>query len=1041
MSATGFSYAQAARGQAAPQVTTPVTSSVAPPRASPEENDVSNPTTIPEAGTALVLSVTSDASKLASSESGYGSRKVDSDAGSATDSATLIGTLVESTSNISLDDVSFHASASYKNGYASAIATRSSSSDDSARKSRKGKTTKTSTKDADLLSVDDAEKDAEAPKVVLSPAPVPIKNIWDERRRELAAKAKQPPASKPDSLVVATGATGANGGLVKSQELKKGSAPPTDLENHSETFGATATFKPHQRRLSETSRGDQTRRNGSRVSKVVDKDAKNLSGRSILPFVQDTTLWPTPESAAVTEDAKAKSLAEKVDRLDDGDKDTQEEGALAKSRKKGAWVALDFVPTVNFQTPLPNVRGSKPKAGSRGGRDSSSRGGYNSIANGSAPSEKAVSMPTPMDKTPDFRDKAKEANGTAITARPHFHASNPAKRFSIDSTHNREIRKSSAAADHDRTKNAVSNYSGLPVRADFVPKGTYGGGVNGDTDNHHHIALPVQSDRRFATAKATDHHASSSKENGTLQLKEPGLTARERTEARGERTGRGGFRGGRGGHASSASQGHHFSRSGYQQNGQRAASNGAVYGSNGSLPPSAVPFNPTAQQYSFGHASNVSRSSKTPGRAQSVSQVPTFSNRLQNGVASIARSHNHAAQMAGVPAEFHMQQPYPFATYSSMEIEHLQPLVKQLEYYFSLENLCKDMFLRRKMDGQGFVRLAIVASFRRMAELAPTLDYVRAACEQSEKLDYILDKDQTELVRSRTEWRKFILPEEQRMEEVRGPGPDLRSVHFRSLHSRPPPPFYPAALVAGYPTTNPAIFQASAFAPNGSEPMYQPYDNGMSVEHTLTSNGNTQVNGGPPSGESQLSAKVPVFSPSGGSGAPTTLEDYQNCPDEQVENSQDNMLSNGHDYSLETSLETLIEGSRSATVISSAPLSLPATDAVGGEPYPGLRTKAFDQRKNSKSGETPAAMKHLYQFWSHCLPDKFNVRMYEDFRSSALEDARGDMPCDFGLRCLLRYYNHVLTDAGPKPYPSVFVPHFTEARELVGSWKAASGEA
>lgn len=144
------------------------------------------------------------------------------------------------------------------------------------------------------------------------------------------------------------------------------------------------------------------------------------------------------------------------------------------------------------------------------------------------------------------------------------------------------------------------------------------------------------------------------------------------------------------------------------------------------------------------------------------------------------------------------------------------------------------------------------------------------------------------------------------------------------------------------------------------------------------------------------------------------------------------------DYSVEATLEAQGEGARSAADVS-APL-LSAAKKVGDELYPGLRARAFDERENAEFGETPAAMKQLYRFWFRCLPDKFNVRMYKDFRSSSLEDARGDSPSDFGLQYLVRYYSLVLTDpVGPKPYPSVFVSHFTEARELLESWKVASG--
>jgi hypothetical protein len=41
----------------------------------------------------------------------------------------------------------------------------------------------------------------------------------------------------------------------------------------------------------------------------------------------------------------------------------------------------------------------------------------------------------------------------------------------------------------------------------------------------------------------------------------------------------------------------------------------------------------------------------------------------------------------------------------------MNPVRKQVEYYFSFDNLCKDVFLRNTMDGEGWVELSLIASF------------------------------------------------------------------------------------------------------------------------------------------------------------------------------------------------------------------------------------------------------------------------------------------------------------------------------------------
>lgn len=60
---------------------------------------------------------------------------------------------------------------------------------------------------------------------------------------------------------------------------------------------------------------------------------------------------------------------------------------------------------------------------------------------------------------------------------------------------------------------------------------------------------------------------------------------------------------------------------------------------------------------------------------------------------------------------------YPaFATPGLVAAEPLnEVLVKQIEYYFSIENLCRDIFLRSKMDTEGFIPVATIAAFNRVS--------------------------------------------------------------------------------------------------------------------------------------------------------------------------------------------------------------------------------------------------------------------------------------------------------------------------------------
>ena len=60
---------------------------------------------------------------------------------------------------------------------------------------------------------------------------------------------------------------------------------------------------------------------------------------------------------------------------------------------------------------------------------------------------------------------------------------------------------------------------------------------------------------------------------------------------------------------------------------------------------------------------------------------------------------------------------------------------KQMEYYFSEENLMKDYFLRKKMDGEGYLPLSLVASFHRVQNMTQDLNLIIAAITDSKMIE------------------------------------------------------------------------------------------------------------------------------------------------------------------------------------------------------------------------------------------------------------------------------------------------------------------
>ncbi|XP_023766883.1 la-related protein 1C isoform X2 [Lactuca sativa] len=78
---------------------------------------------------------------------------------------------------------------------------------------------------------------------------------------------------------------------------------------------------------------------------------------------------------------------------------------------------------------------------------------------------------------------------------------------------------------------------------------------------------------------------------------------------------------------------------------------------------------------------------------------------------------------------------------------------KQIEYYFSNENLVRDIYLRQKMDDQGWVPVNIIASFKKVSILTDNVQLILDVMRTSKAVEV-----QGEKMRRRNEWMKWVLP-------------------------------------------------------------------------------------------------------------------------------------------------------------------------------------------------------------------------------------------------------------------------------------------
>mmetsp|Transcript_11420 Transcript_11420/g.20119 ORF Transcript_11420/g.20119 Transcript_11420/m.20119 type:complete len:1059 (+) Transcript_11420:136-3312(+) len=166
-----------------------------------------------------------------------------------------------------------------------------------------------------------------------------------------------------------------------------------------------------------------------------------------------------------------------------------------------------------------------------------------------------------------------------------------------------------------------------------------------------------------------------------------------------------------------------------------------------------------------GVVSNYGSGRSTAGQISSVMAAPF--------VPATAIRHNPAAttpyyqQQQPQQLQFTAQVYYPPAAYSMDPNQGMAPnaqqvqesVRKQIEYYFSLDNLCKDIFLRSKMDEQGYISLEVVAAFNRVRMLTPDPNLIVESLHDSSVVEMAAGG---QLLRAKDTWQQWVLPAQQR---------------------------------------------------------------------------------------------------------------------------------------------------------------------------------------------------------------------------------------------------------------------------------------
>jgi la-related protein 1 len=737
------------------------------------------------------------------------------------------------------------------------------------RRSKKGKKQKIAEKEKEAeLEAEKKKEEEKKQRESLVAAPPPAVNIWQQRKEAQALKVKPSPlitqASQPSFEP-----TTSNDATAKSSDSKKRNKPLVAEEGDKagstgQTGGAkdtSSTNKGQKKTAEGTSKGKEepaNKRAGPRGSRVSEKDEQSVTSQ-LPPPVEDSISWPTPETALEEEKRKAieKERADK-------EKDERDEPASNKPRPKEKWVAVPFVPSVNFNTPVP-PRGGRGRGGARGGRDSTGRGGHASTGgsggdrtnNGSAntantagepenrgrggsTATRATSLPPNSSKrsSSNTRAQGKTSNGPNAEKSKSGQTNGPIKN---ESSSNADTQRTSSGGQTDQSLSnpQTGPDNSMNPKADFVI----------DYENNLRSA---GGDGKSESTKVAD------------QSKD-GTYVKDSTQARDGRAdrGRGGFRG-RGGH-------NHFTN-GQLPQPQLGFTNGHGQPPNGYLArQNSNPYSPSLQQAPFNNQYAQQPASRGRGgsRSQSIPNNGIYGRFPPNISSQMAPLSTANAMYEYQQPPLQSMSPGAYPNYDSYPL--LAMVTMQLEYYFSIDNLCKDIYLRKHMDSQGFVFLPFIAGFKRIQALTPDIDLLRFACQESALIEVIKGEDGVVRLRRKDGWEKWVLGMDERDESVRTAGPtyhqrfDSRSQQAQQL-----------SMMQGYPA-----MPSPAFSPNGTESSFQAvYGNGSSIAPIMNGNGNHHHP------ETPLSAAVPDFAPAipAINGTADTLEEETTFGDEDVAN-------------------------------------------------------------------------------------------------------------------------------------------------------------
>ncbi|KAI5788223.1 hypothetical protein FPQ18DRAFT_307716 [Pyronema domesticum] len=356
--------------------------------------------------------------------------------------------------------------------------------------------------------------------------------------------------------------------------------------------------------------------------------------------------------------------------------------------------------------------------------------------------------------------------------------------------------------------------------------------------------------------------------------------------------------------------------------------------------------------------------------------------------------------------------------------------VDNVNYYFSVDNLCKDIYLRKQMDNDGYVRLSVIAGFRKIQETTKDINILRDAAMMSHEINVQYGFDDVYL-RKKDGWQSFVLKEEERDESAKreqincyiDPRQQKANPNFMTQpsemigstetlflgsqsHIPPTPTYFPPTTQYGYPLPASGLSATvPEFAPSQSQaPMYGYPGPSASTDEYPDSEIDTLmvVVKRPVSGEN-ASVTENASQTSNGVTEATNLgeQDGDGAYDEARRRPQ---LNGSSSHRSHTSRSEITWSKIEASVTAANATPSPNMSHLS---YTEVRAQALQNRNSSSPSKSSREMTILYRFWSHFLVQSFNSSMYKEFRQFALDDA--DHSVRRGIEELFKFYERSLS--------------------------------